>query len=155
MMLVAGAFGAVLARALQFPGYIITGPILLSALFHATGWMQAIPPGWLIALTQVVLGTGLGARFEGADRAMLLRAARLAVVNGAAALTLAFVFAAAMHWLAGEPIPAAFLAFAPGGLAEMSLIALSLNMSVIYVTAHHVARIILAVGLGKLAGRWV
>lgn len=155
LMLVAGAVGAAVANALRFPGYIITGPILFSALFHGLGWMQAIPPGWLIAATQVVLGTGLGARFVGADRGMLLRAGRLAVVNGMAALVLAFGFAGLVHWLAGEPVAAGFLAFAPGGLAEMSLIALSLNMSVIYVTAHHVARIILAVGLAKLAGRWV
>ncbi len=37
----------------------------------------------------------------------------------------------------------------------MSLIALSLNMSVIYVTVHHVARIVLAVTVAKLAGGWV
>lgn len=155
LMLVAGAVGAVVAKALRFPGYIITGPILFSAVFHGLGWMKAIPPAWLIAATQVVLGTGLGARFVGADRGMLVRAGRLAMVNGVAALTLAFAFAGLVHWLAGEPLAAAFLAFAPGGLAEMSLIALSLNMSVIYVTAHHVARIILAVWLAKFAGRWV
>ncbi len=42
-------------------------------------------------MTQVVLGAGLGARFAGVDHAMLLRAGRLALINGAAALGLAFV----------------------------------------------------------------
>ncbi len=46
-----------------------------------------------------------------------------------------------------------FLAFAPGGLAEMSLVALSLQVSVIYVTTHHVLRIILAVALAQLSAR--
>ena len=55
----------------------------------------------------------------------------------------------------GEPLAAAFLAFAPGGLAEMSLVALSLNMSVIYVTAHHVLRIVLAVSFAKLGKRFI
>ncbi|MEX1147168.1 MAG: AbrB family transcriptional regulator, partial [Sphingomonadales bacterium] len=59
----------------------------------------------------------------------------------------------ALHALVGEPVAAVFLAFAPGGLAEMSLVALSLKMSVIYVTAHHVLRIMLAVGLAKLGSR--
>jgi uncharacterized membrane protein AbrB (regulator of aidB expression) len=55
----------------------------------------------------------------------------------------------------GEPLAAVFLAFAPGGLAEMGLIALSLQMSVIYVTAHHVARIVLAVTVARLFWRKV
>ena len=50
---------------------------------------------------------------------------------------------------------AVFLAYAPGGLAEMSLVALSLNMSVIYVTAHHVLRIVLAVSFAKLGKRFI
>jgi hypothetical protein len=114
-----------------------------------------VPPAWLVALAQVVLGTGLGARFAGIDRGRLARAGRLAVLNTAAALALAFVFALAFARLVGEPVTAVFLAFAPGGLAEMSLIALSLDISVIYVTVHHVLRIVLAVTLGQIGARWI
>ena len=150
-----GIVGVLIGRGLRFPGWIITGPLAASALVHGVGWLEGVPPGWLIAVTQVVLGTGLGARFAGVERGMLRRAAGLAVVNGVAALGLAFVFAEAVHVVVGEPVAAAFLAFAPGGVAEMSLIALSLQMSVIYVTAHHVVRIVLAVSLAKLGSRWV
>jgi uncharacterized protein len=155
LLVVAGVVGAGLGRLLRLPGWIITGPIAVSALFHGLGWVEGVPPGWLIAATQVVLGAGLGARFAGVEQAMLLRAGRLAVVNGVAALALAFLFAEGLHLMVGEPVAAVFLAFAPGGLAEMSLVALSLQMSAIYVTAHHVARIVLAVGLAKAGGRWV
>ena len=48
---------------------------------------------------------------------------------------------------------AVFLAFAPGGLAEMGLIALSLQMSVVYVTAHHVLRIVLSVLIAQFLSR--
>lgn len=155
MMVAAGIVGAGLGKALRFPGYIITGPIAVSAALHVSGLLHGIPPAWLISVTQVVLGTGLGARFVGVDRALLRRGARLAIMNGMAALALAFVFAQTVHWMAAEPVTAAFLAFAPGGLAEMSLIALSLHMSVIYVTVHHVARIFIAVSVAKLGGRWL
>ena len=120
-----------------------------------TGLMQAIPPGWLVSVTQVILGTGLGVRFVGMDRKILIKCGKLAAVNGTFALVLAFVFAELVHLFAGEPLAAAFLAFAPGGLAEMSLVALSLNMSVIYVTAHHVLRIVLAVSFAKLGKRFI
>ncbi len=150
-----GLVGVALGRALRFPGWIITGPLAVSAAMHGLGWVEGVPPGWLIAVTQVTLGAGLGARFAGVERAMLTRAVRLSVLNGVAALMLAFGFAEAVHAVAGEPVTAAFLAFAPGGLAEMSLIALSLQMSVIYVTAHHVLRVVVAVSVARLAGRWV
>jgi hypothetical protein len=153
LLIAAGVVGVAVARVLRFPGWIITGPLVASALLHVTGMVQGVPPGWLVALTQVVLGTGLGARFVGVDPALLRRAAGLALLNGAAALLLALGFAFALHALVGEPVAAVFLAFAPGGLAEMSLIALSLNLSVIYVTAHHVARIVLAVTAAKLGSK--
>ena len=155
LMVAAGFVGVQLGKRMRLPGYIITGPLLLSALMHATEMMQAIPPGWLISVTQVILGAGLGVRFVGMDHRLLMRCGRLALVNAALALCLAFAFAGLVHGLTGAPLAAAFLAFAPGGLAEMSLIALSLNMSVIYVTAHHVVRIVLAVSFAKLGRRFI
>ena len=155
LMIAAGLIGAQVGKYLRLPGYIITGPLLCSAALHATGLMQAIPPGWLVAVTQVILGAGLGVRFVGMERKLLIKCGKLSVANGALALVLAFVFAELVHLLAGEPLAAAFLAFAPGGLAEMSLVALSLNMSVIYVTAHHVLRIVLAVSFAKLGKRLI
>ncbi|NEY90802.1 AbrB family transcriptional regulator [Tabrizicola oligotrophica] len=155
LMIAAGLIGAQAGKRLRLPGYIITGPLLCSAILHVTGLMQAIPPGWLVSVTQVILGAGLGVRFVGMDRRMLARCGRLAMLNGALALGLAFGFAGVVHGVTGEPVAAGFLAFAPGGLAEMSLIALSLNMSVIYVTAHHVLRIVLAVSFAKLGRRLV
>lgn len=153
VLVAAGLVGVGIGRALRLPGWIITGPILASSAAHALGWVEGVPPDWLIAVTQVVVGTGLGARFAGAAPGVLRRGAALAAVNGVVALGIALGFALALQATVGEPVAAVFLAFAPGGLAEMSLIALSLEVSVIYVTAHHVARIVLAVALAKLGAR--
>jgi uncharacterized membrane protein AbrB (regulator of aidB expression) len=116
--------------------------------------VHGVPPAWLVGVTQVVVGCGLGARFAGIERAMLVRAARLAVVNAVVAMTIAFGFSWALTPLVGQPMTAVFLAFAPGGLAEMSLIALSLEISVVYVTVHRVARIVMSVLIAKGARRW-
>ena len=51
----------------------------------------------------------------------------------------------------GLPIAALVLAFAPGGLAEMSLIALALGVDPAFVSSHHVVRIFLVVVLAPLA----
>ena len=151
----AGLLGVGAGRLLRLPAYIMTGPILMSALTHATGLVHGVPPAWLVGLTQVVVGCGLGARFTGTDRAMLWRAGRLSLLNAAAALAVTFAFALALAPLVGEPVAAVFLAYAPGGLAEMSLVALSLQFSVVYVTVHHVLRIVLSVMIARMGRRWI
>jgi len=149
-LIAVGAAGVLVGRMLRFPAYIMTGPILFSALAHGTGLVHGVPPEWLVGVTQVVVGCGLGARFAGVDHRLLLRALRLAAINAAVALALTFAFAAALGPVVGEPVAAVFLAYAPGGLAEMSLVALSLNMSVVYVTIHHILRIVLSVFAARI-----
>ncbi|MBZ4688772.1 MAG: Ammonia monooxygenase [Cereibacter sp.] len=140
-----GVLGVLIGTRLRMPAAVMTGPLTLSALAHLAGLTEAVPPGWAVQVTQVVIGSVLGARFAGLTRGALPMALRLAVVNVSAMMLLAFGFAFALAGVVGQPAMAVFLAFAPGGLAEMSLIALSLQMSVVYVTAHHVARIIFSV----------
>jgi uncharacterized membrane protein AbrB (regulator of aidB expression) len=48
-----------------------------------------------------------------------------------------------------------FVSFAAGGLAEMSLIALSLNFNPIVVAIHHLVRITLTIFCGKLFEKYV
>ncbi len=138
----------------RMPAGLITGPILFSGVAHLAGLTETVPPVWLLSLTQVVIGTTLGVRFAGMPPSQFVVALRLAALNvtltiGAAA-GVAVVLSGPVH----EPVAAVFLAFAPGGLAEMALIALSLQMSVVYVTAHHVFRIVLAVTVARaFAGR--
>lgn len=155
VLLVAGVAGALGGRALRLPAWIITGPLVLSAVAHLAGWAEGGPPHWAVAVTQVVVGSALGARFEGLPRRALWLSARLAAVNVAVLLALAVGFALALHALVGEPVTAVMLAFAPGGLSEMSLVALSLQVSVVFVTAHHVLRIVFSVSYARVMGRWV
>ena len=50
---------------------------------------------------------------------------------------------------------ALFVSFAAGGLAEMSLIALSLNFNPVVVALHHLARIFLTVVFGSIMAKYV
>jgi len=153
-LVVAAVGGYFLGRALRFPAAIMTGPLAASAIFHLTGVTDAVPPAWTIAMTQIVVGTGLGARFAGMLAATLRRGFALALLSTAASLAIAFLFAEGLHLTVGLPLSAVFLAFAPGGITEMSLIALSLQISVVFVTLHHVLRIVVAISIAKLfAGR--
>lgn len=146
----AGALGWWGASRLRFPAAVLSGPLLLSALVHVTGITAATPPGWLILVTQWVVGTALGSRFAGFQRSRLWLALWLASLNVAAVLAIAALIALALATPVGEPVPALILAFAPGGITEMSLVALSLQMSAVYVTMHHLLRIVLAVIVARI-----
>jgi membrane AbrB-like protein len=145
-----GVVGYFAGQALRLPAAIMTGPLLVSAAAHLAGLTAGGPPDWAVAVTQLVVGSVLGARFAGLPKGALWLALRLAVVNVGAGLVLAYGFALALAGWAGQPAAAVFLAYAPGGLTEMSLVALSLQMSVVFVTAHHVARIGLSVTVARL-----
>ncbi len=140
-----GIAGFGLARLMRVPAYALVGPMVLSAALHAAGITQSRPPFWLVALAQVVVGAMVGARFDGVRPREVLSAVALA----AAAAALLLAIAAGFGWLVGTtlgiPFGAALLAFAPGGLAEMSLIALALDIDAAYVSSHHVMRIMMIV----------
>jgi uncharacterized protein len=150
LVLAAAGFGGYfIGKTLRFPAAIMTGPLAASALVHLMGLTDAVPPAWMISMTQVVVGTGLGARFAGMATITLRRGFGLAVLSTAASLILAFGFAELLHWIVDMPITAVFLAFAPGGITEMSLIALSLHISMVFVTLHHVIRIVLSISIAR------
>ncbi len=140
-----GVVGFVIAKLLRIPAYALVGPMILSAIVHAVGLTHSRPPVWLVAAAQVVVGSMVGSRFDSVAPRMVGQAIVLAVFATAVLLALAVLFGAAVERTLGIPFSAALLAFAPGGLAEMSLIALSMHVDAAYVSSHHIVRIFIIV----------
>jgi len=158
-LLLAGcAVGYPIARFLRIPAAQIVGPMLLSAAIHLGGLTAGAPPGVLVAAAQVVVGSALGCRFTGIRVERIGRCAVMSV--GLTALMLAAAVAAAWMLSAttGLGMAGLILAFAPGGLAEMSLVALALGTDIAFVSTHHIVRIVLIVtlapGVFLLWRRW-
>ena len=147
----AGIGGYLAGRALRIPAHVIIGPLLASAFVHGMGWTQAQPPGWLIILAQTVMGTGLGARFKGIGRRVLAQAFGLGLLSAASMLCINLVMAYGVNLATLHPLPVLILCFAAGGLTEMSLIALSFNANPVFVTMHHVLRILVTVIIASFA----
>ena len=68
---------------------------------------------------------------------------------------LTVVFALILRNAADTSIQAVILAYAPGGLAEMSLVALALAIDSAFVASHHVLRIMMIVIAAPLFFRHV
>ena len=148
-----GVAGYLAARALRLPAAAVIGPMILSAAVHLLGWTAAPPPAVLVAVAQVVVGAAVGCRFAGVGLRFVLGIS--AAAGGATLVLLAVTLltAGALHAATGLPADALVLAFAPGGLAEMSLIALALSLDAAFVATHHIVRIFLVVVLAPLAFR--
>lgn len=153
VLVLAGSAGFALARWLRLPAAALVGPMAASAAAHLGGLTEASPPQLLVALAQVVVGTAIGGRFAGVSLRQVRRELAVAVGATALLLALATAFSSAAAAALGVTPAALFLALAPGGLAEMSLVALALGVDTAFVSTLHVVRIILVVIVGPLAYR--
>jgi len=137
--------GFLAARALRLPAAPVVGPMVLSAAVHLGGVTDVPPPFEIVAAAQVVVGAAIGCRFAGVTLALIARVLLLSVGVTLLLLSITLVFAGGLAAVTGQPLPALILAFAPGGLAEMSLIAVALSMDAAFVATHHIVRIFLIV----------
>ena len=137
--------GVAVGRLLRLPAYRLSGPLLASALVHATGLSSSAPPWEVVTVAQVVLGSAIGARFAGVPLRRVLGVMAAALVSAVVMLAATVAFALVLAPATGIDWRSIVLAYAPGGLAEMSLIALSLGIETAFVATHHVIRIVLIV----------
>lgn len=146
--------GLALGKLLRLPAHFLMGPLVVAAFIHGTGLTDAQLPHWMLGFAQLIVGIGFGARFIGMDRKALAKGLWLGVVSTGMMLVIGLTMAGALHQLLDLPLDILFLCFAPGGIIEMGLIALSLNAGPVFVTAHHLLRIVVTVAVAAAALNW-
>ncbi len=149
---IAGLYGGKLIR---LPAAILVGPLILSGLAHYFGLTEVGPPRWAISTAQVIVGAGLGARFAGFAPRDIGRAFLLALLSVSGMLALDVVLVMLVMTLNDQPFDVLFISFAPGGVTETALIALSLNANPVFVTTLHVFRIIITVVFCAVGSRFI
>lgn len=131
----------------RLPAAPLIGPLVLTAILQSSGAVDLGGPAALLNLAQLIVGASLGAQFAKTTPRRLLSALALGFVSVVVTLTIASGLALAL----GQFIPLSFqtllISFAPGGVIEMSLIALSLGASPVLVSTHHLFRILFTVGI--------
>ncbi|HSM39680.1 MAG TPA: AbrB family transcriptional regulator [Afifellaceae bacterium] len=139
-LLAACTAGSALAYRLRFPGGIVLGSLLVSAGFFVTDTVSGGFPQWLVVPGMVGLGAIVGVRFRSGDRAVLPTLLLASVAAFALALLLSGLAAwVASLWL-GIPLIQTLLAFAPGALEAVVILAFAMQVDPAYVAAHHVVR---------------
>ena len=112
------------------------GPMLASAALELSGLISGAAPAAILIPANIVLGTMIGARFSH----FTFTEFREALVEGFSGFLIALVIAMAgagiAAWASGLPLALTLLAFSPGGLDAMTIMAFSLNLDPAYVGAH-------------------
>jgi membrane AbrB-like protein len=144
-VLAACSLGYPLAKLFRCPAPALLGPMFLSAIVHLTELTLAKPPSEIVNLSQLVIGTGIGCRFVGLHVKRVFGTMLLSIGVTLFMLALAAIFAFALEQLIGLPFTGLWLAFAPGGLAEMTLISLAMNTDTAFVSTHHLIRMMFLV----------
>ena len=147
-----GGLGA--GRLLHIPSGHLLGPMLLAALVYGSGSAKVSNPDWLLFLAQLIVGVGLGAKLTGANLITFRRVLLTTLVMVLIYLILSSIAALILSHYTELGLETLFLSYTPGGVTEMGLIALSMSLSPVVVSAHHVFRIFLTVGVAALSTRW-
>ncbi len=137
--------GVPFGKLLRAPAPNMLGPMLLSAALHLGEVVETAPPTLVIVMAQVALGTVIGCRFLGATFREVGKDLSLGALSSLGMLLVAVAFAFIAAELTGSQASQIFLAYSPGGLTEMSLLALAMGQDVAFVSVMHLLRILLVI----------
>ncbi|MFC0199767.1 AbrB family transcriptional regulator [Paracoccus rhizosphaerae] len=142
--------GVAAARSRRLPAPLIIVPMTVCAALHVTGFTHFVVPPEVSRIMQVVIGLNVGARFQNQPLSSLVRVFGAALSTVAVQIAFALLGAFVVLHLTGFDQLALTLAYAPGGLAEMSLIAIAMGREVAFVGLHHLVRVLLSLGLAPV-----
>jgi membrane AbrB-like protein len=134
--------GLGLALILRLPLPYLLGPMCLSILFHLMGWADLPRINEFVILAQLAIGGAIGARLAKVPFQEVFGYLKDAFITTVLILSLFFIAAIIMAMTEAFNFLELWLAFVPGGLYEVTLLALIFGFDVAFVAFHHTVRII-------------
>lgn len=153
IMLLCAVVGWLGGKRIGLFGAAILGPMALAALASLTDVLHGRPPSEAIIAAQFFIGMSVGVHYVGVTLEELRRVVAVALGFCAALAVLSVAFASVVAGLGAAPVVEATLAFAPGGQAEMVLLAIIIGADVAYVVALHVSRLVVVIAGAPLLAR--
>lgn len=142
-----------LGRWLRIPSSALLTPLLMAALLSGLDLASLALPQWGMNLMLWVLGSAIGSRFQGMTRRLLGRYLWQSGVATLLALMALAVFAELIHRTVGVGRDVALLA--PGGIGEMAILAVALDIDPVFVAFHHLLRMITLMVFAPFWARWL
>ncbi len=126
-------------------GAAILGPMAVTALASLTDLIHHRPPAEAIVLAQFFIGTSVGIYYVGVTATELRRVILEALGYCLMLACLSVAFAEAVALTGTARLQDALLAFAPGGQAEMVVLAIVAGTDIAYVVSIHLTRLIVVI----------
>lgn len=129
------------ASAVGMFGATILGPLIVAAIAALAGILQHRPPAEAIWMAQFFIGMTVGVKYVGITMSEVRRDLVAGLGFCAILIVLTLIFVELVYGFGLAPGMEALLAFAPGGQAELTVLALIVGADMAFVVAHHVLRI--------------
>ncbi|MEM9968017.1 MAG: AbrB family transcriptional regulator [Pseudomonadota bacterium] len=153
IMLGCAALGWWGAKRIGLFGATILGPLIVTAGATLTGFLHFRPPAEAIWAAQFFIGVTIGTKYVG----ITLEEARRDLIAGfgfcVILILLTVIFVEIIYLVGLAPGQETLLAFAPGGQAELTVLALIVGADVAFVVAHHVLRLFTVILGAPIAAR--
>lgn len=133
------------AKRIGMFGASILGPLIVAAIFAMIGLLQYRPPIEAIWAAQFFIGMGVGMKYTGITMAEVRRDLAAGLGFCVILMLLTLIFVEVVYGLGLANGMNALLAFAPGGQAELTILALIVGADMAFVIAHHVLRIFVVI----------
>ncbi|EYD77929.1 hypothetical protein Rumeso_00656 [Rubellimicrobium mesophilum DSM 19309] len=145
LMVLAAVVGWRVAKRAGLFGAAILGPLIATLPLSLAGLIHERPPREALQAAQFLIGISIGVHYVGVTWRELTRTIGISALFMVILAILAGVVAEAVVLLGLARPMEAFLAFAPGGQAEMTVLAIVSGAELGYVVLHHLARILLVI----------
>lgn len=152
-MVIAGLAGWQIAKAVGLFGASILGPMIFAGVLSLAGILNTRPPAEAIWAAQFFIGMTVGTKYAGITGYELRRDVTAALGFCVILLVITSVFVEVVYLLKLAPPLETLLSFAPGGQAEMAILALIAGADMAFVIAHHVLRIVIVILGAPIAAR--
>jgi membrane AbrB-like protein len=141
IMVVLSVAIALIALRAGFPGGLIFGPMVVSGILHGGDFIHITFPQWFADIAMVALGSVAGSRFTGTPFREIVGYLGAALGSFFVSIAIAAAFAVAVTVALSLHVGDVIVAYAPGSIDAMMILALALHLDPVFVGAHHLARV--------------
>lgn len=144
-----------IAAHFKISGGTLIVPMIIGACAYGAGLIHSRPPTEVLNIIQLILGTTVGFAFVGVTYKEMFKVLGQTLGYFLILTVVCVVFIVIVSWLTDFELLSILLAFAPGGQAEMNLIAIVVGANLPYVALHHIVRLFLVIGISPILIRFV
>ncbi len=126
-------------------GAPIIGPLIVAGALSLTDLLHHRPPAEVMLFAQFFLGLGIGVKYAGITVAEIRRILTASLGYCAILAVLSVIFAEIVIQAGLAPPLEALIAFAPGGQAEMVLLAIVAGSDMAFIVTHHLVRVLVVI----------